>query len=394
MFLVLRYSLPIQIRKDGRIVTTQKRVQKYRSNINTSNWKKFFAGDRSIVIDDAKLVQSEIKQYTKGLNTTDENDFAWWIESYCSRTVGQTKTLKTLSPSTTKQNRHHLTEYYMWCRNYDIKTEDINLHIENALEWFEKYYQSKLESGRWSPSTIHTAFRNIRGFYNYVSDRSKSSFPYNILKKLKIPEAKNERDKLNSEEFQKLLDFITKFKDDTYWSKFIVMMRLQLKTGMRVGELVNIRKRNIDLKLKQMKIVGKGDRIRKLNFVDKTDTNIWNSIIKQYKRSSKDGIFLFYRTRVQEFPLSGKRLEVDIDENLATTTSYYAQRFREMRELLKLRDIITSHSLRRYFVTEFVKTNPKELAKQVIGHSSDRMINYYVGDLIEETTTTTIDIGV
>ena len=34
------------------------------------------------------------------------------------------------------------------------------------------------------------------------------------------------------------------------------------------------------------------------------------------------------------------------------------------------------------------------LLKQIIGHTSDRMVNYYVGDMIEETTTTTIDIGI
>ena len=77
-----------------------------------------------------------------------------------------------------------------------------------------------------------------------MADRSKSNFPYNILKKLKIPEARNERDKLNSEEFNKVLDFISLNKKDTRWSKFILMMTLQMKTGMRVSELCNIRKRN------------------------------------------------------------------------------------------------------------------------------------------------------
>ena len=55
---------------------------------------------------------------------------------------------------------------------------------------------------------------------------------------------------------------------------------------------------------------------------------------------------------------------------------------------------IGQYSIRRYFITEFVKSNSKELLKQIIGHTSDRMVNYYVGDMIEETTTTTIDIGI
>ena len=172
------------------------------------------------------------------------------------------------------------------------------------------------------------------------------------------------------------------------------MMTLQMKTGMRVSELCNIRKRNIDKKLKQIKIVGKGDKIRKLNFVDKADKDLWNSILQQYDKSDNNGLYLFYRTRVMEYPLKKKTVELDVDITLPTTSSYYLQRFREMRNELCLRKIITSHSIRRYFITEFAKSNSKELLKQIIGHSSDRMVNYYVGDMIEETTTTTIDIGI
>ena len=392
--LILNYSLPTTIKKNGKIRKHQIRKQKYRSNVDTSNWKKFFNGDRSIVIDDAKMVATEISKYKSNNKDLDENDFSWWIDNYVERKVGQTKTLKQLSPLTTKQNKNHLTQYHMWCRNYDIQSEDINTHIDNAVIWFEQYYQSKLESKDWSPTTIHTAYRNIRGFYNYVSDRSKSNFPYNILKRLRIPEAKNKRDKLNSDEFNKVLDFITLNKKDIRWSKFILMMTLQLKTGMRVSEFCNLRKRNIDKKLKQIKIVGKGDKIRKLNFVDEADKDIWESILKQYDKSSSEGLYLFYRTRIVEYPLQKKIVEIDVDTSLPTTSSYYLQRFREMREELELRKIITSHSLRRYFITEFVKNNSKELLKQIIGHTSDRMVNYYVGDMIEEDTTTTIDIGI
>ena len=392
--LILNYSLPSQIRIKGKLRNCQIRKQKYRSNVNTSNWKKFFDGDRSIVIDDAKFVEKEINKYKTDNLNLDENDFNWWIEDYCSRTVGQTKTLKQLSPLTTKQNRNHLTQYYDWCRSYDIESQDINTHIDKAVIWFEQYYQSKLEKKEWSPTTIHTAYRNIRGFYNYVSDRSKSAFPYNILKRLKIPEARNERDKLNSEEFNKVLDFITVNKKDIRWSKFILMMTIQLKTGMRVSELCNIRKRNINKNLKQIKIVGKGDKIRKLNFVDDADKSLWKLILQQYDKSGNDGLYLFYRTRVVEYLSKKKTVELDVDISLPTTSSYYLQRFREMREELGLRKIITSHSIRRYFITEFVKSNSKELLKQIIGHTSDRMVNYYVGDMIEETTTTTIDIGI
>ena len=89
--------------------------------------------------------------------------------------------------------------------------------------------------------------------------------------------------------------------------------------------------------------------------------------------------------------------DIDINKSLPTTDSYYQDRFSEMRDKLRLRGkgIITSHSLRRYFITKFVnKTGQRDLARQIVGHKTTRMTDYYMADLIEEDTETTIDIGI
>ena len=90
-------------------------------------------------------------------------------------------------------------------------------------------------------------------------------------------------------------------------------------------------------------------------------------------------------------------IEVEIDKDQHTTTSYYSQRFRKMRDTLGLRGkgVITSHSIRRYWITRFVgEGNTRDLASRLAGHTTTRMIDYYMGELIEPETITTIDIGV
>jgi len=391
--LILNYSIRIIHRKNGKMVNTQKRIQKYFPTITTANWKKFFDGDRSVIRDDAKYVENEINKHSAKTITIDENDWNYWIQNYITRTTGQTKTLKKLSPLTTKQNKLHLEQYYVWLIQHDPNSSDIHTHIDKGVFWFEKYYQYKLDKGDWANETVHTSFRNIRGFYNYVSMRSKIDFPYNILRRLQIPQATNTRDKLNSVEFAKVVDFINEKKDHLYWNKFVLMLSLQMKTGMRISELCFIKKSAVNLDLKQITILGKGDKIRKLNFVDKADKGIWKSIVKQYNISD-EGIYLFFRTRLQYFSKTDTKKEITISYDKPTTDGWYSKKFREMRSELGLRDIITSHSLRRYFITEFLKTNSKDLTKQIVGHSSDEMINKYIGDMIEEETTTTIDIGI
>jgi integrase len=170
------------------------------------------------------------------------------------------------------------------------------------------------------------------------------------------------------------------------------MLRLQLKTGMRVGELVDIRNSNIDENVKCIWISGKTGR-RKQNFNQESDIDIWNDILDKKGK----GLYLFYRTKIVDYSKQNKRVEKDIDLNKPTTSSYYCQRFREMREKLGLRGkgVITSHSLRRYFITTFVKeTKNRDLVRQIVGHSTSRMTDYYVGDMIDDDTKTTISIGV
>ena len=161
---------------------------------------------------------------------------------------------------------------------------------------------------------------------------------------------------------------------------------------MRVGELVDIRNRNIDEKDRTIWVSGKTGR-RPLHFRHEDDQKIWDDILDKKGK----GIYLFYRTKVVFYPKQKHKIEVDIDLNEPTTSSFYLQRFRQMRTLLGLRGkgIITSHSIRRYFITQFVKeTKNRDLVRQIVGHSSTKMTDYYMGDLIDKDTKTTISIGV
>ena len=105
---------------------------------------------------------------------------------------------------------------------------------------------------------------------------------------------------------------------------------------------------------------------------------------------------MFFITLVIFFTKTNTRKDVVIDLNAPTTTSYYLQKFRKMRDLLKLRGkgIISSHSVRRYFITRFVQESKnRDLTRQIVGHTSTRMTDYYVGNMIDEETKTTISLG-
>ena len=392
--LILTYTIPKQVKdKTGNPVIRRIHKEKYISQVNEKNWKKWFKKTSSIVKDHSKFVRDENELAEKTFtDNIDEYDFRWWIDRWLDRKVGNTIRNKELSHHTIKQNKNHINQYWEWVINYSRNSIEIRNHIDSAPDWFERFYQEKLSSGSWNPTTSATSFRNIRGFYNWIADRNKD-FPYDILKRLKVKKSENKRSVLNKTEYEKVIKFIIEKKDDEVWGKFVLMLRLQLKTGMRVGELVSIKTKNIDRDEKCIWISGKTGR-RQLNFKKPTDELIWNDVLNKITPESK---YLFYQTRVQFYPRQRLTIEVDLDINKNTTESYYLGKFRKMRILLGLRGkgFITSHSLRRYFITRFVnETGNRDLTRQIVGHTSTRMIDEYVDNMIDDGTTTTIDIGV
>ena len=391
MFILKKVKGVFKIRK--------KPKEKYISEINTENWKRFFNPKTSILRDHCEFVIKERDNASDIEGSGDEYDFKYWMETFFERKVGLTKTIKELSPETIKSNRRHIGDYYEWCLQHDATSKDIMNHVDNGFRWFETYYQQRMSGEwtnpktkkKWSASTIGIGHRNVRGFYNFIADRSTIGFPHDILKRLRIPKATNERDGLNPHEFKLVMDWILKNRQDEFWGKFILMLRLQFKTGMRVGELCKIKNGNIDLNNKSIKIVGKGSKSRMLYFQSEGDNKIWEDITTKMTESP----YLFYRTRVQFYPKQRKKIEVDVDTSKPTTESYYTQRFRQMRDVLGLRSIITSHSLRRYFITTFVKeTGNADLVQQIVGHESKRMVEHYIGNMIQEDTKTTIDLPI
>lgn len=390
--LILCYSVPKLKEVNGKLKTYASQKEKYINEVNIENWKKFFNGSRSLVKDHAQFVANEKEKADSKSGIGDQYELRYWVETYLIRTIGHTKTMKVLSPDTIRQNKHYVNDYVKWLDGNHKNTNDLFDHVDNAKEWFEDYYRDRLSEDRWSPATIGIAYRNIRGFYNYVADKHPDNFPYDLLKRVKIPKAQNMRDQLNPDEFNNIIDFIQDNETDAYFGKFILMLRLQMKTGMRCGEVVNIRIRNIDLANRKIQITGKGSLVRDLNLNHEGDDKIWDQIVA---KMDKEAIFLFYRTKIRKYPKLGISKELDVDKKLPTTTSYFLQRFREMREKLGLRKNTTSHSVRRYFITQFLKNNPnRDLVRMIVGHQSTRMTDYYVGNMIDPTTKTTIDLPI
>ena len=119
---------------------------------------------------------------------------------------------------------------------------------------------------------------------------------------------------LSLEHRKKINDFIISKSKDTLWSKFVLMLGIQMKTGLDPKIIVSIENKDIDETNRSIKLPNK-----LISFSKPNDDDLWDSIMER-KRNSK---YLFYRTRIQFYPRYKYSLEVDQDLDLPTSPEFF-----------------------------------------------------------------------
>ena len=132
---------------------------------------------------------------------------------------------------------------------------------------------------------------------------------------------------LSLEHRKKIDDFITLKSKDILWSKFVLMLGIQMKTGLDPKIIVSIENKDIDETNRSIKFPNK-----LISFSKPNDDDLWDSIMERKSNSR----YLFYRTRIQFYPRHKYSLEVDQDLDLPTSPDFFKRRFKQMKSVLNL----------------------------------------------------------
>ena len=130
---------------------------------------------------------------------------------------------------------------------------------------------------------------------------------------------------LSLEHLKKINDFIILKSKDTLWSKFVLMLRIQMKTGIDPKIIVSIENKDIDETNRSIKLPNK-----LISFSKPNDDNLWDSIMDR----KSDSKYLFYRTRIQFYPRYKYSLEVDQDLDLLSSPEFFKRKFKQMKLVL------------------------------------------------------------
>jgi len=226
---------------------------------------------------------------------------------------------------------------------------------------------TKLVQGKkkLSSFSINRMLSSLRSYLKFLIDMDyKVPVSPDIVKLIKT-ERKHPRVG-EFEEIIKLIEAPSKFeKNKIVALRNRAMLEVLFSTGMRISELINLKKEQID-KTGRIFIRGKGKKERFVYLTPRAKRHLNNYL---QVRGKTDSPYLFIPYRGKNAHLKEKKI----------SPNYLEERVKKYRELLGLNIPITVHGIRHAFATYLAESGANPAAIQILlGHESLDTTTRYV----------------
>lgn len=221
----------------------------------------------------------------------------------------------------------------------DVKTEELRIFLL-------KYLKEERKLGDRSINYYNSVIRFI---YEVTLDK--------VLNKKQLPMRKNKKTVykvLTKEELSTFFNCVDNFK-------FKTIFMLAYGSGLRIGEIANLRVEDIDSKNMRVFIrEGKGNKER-YTMLSKQSLEMLRVYWSKYRQNKRRGrIFLS-------------------ESGEAITVGVIREHFRKYRRKAKLSEKVTMHTLRHCYATNLIENGATLIqVKELIGHSNIRSTMEYV----------------
>lgn len=198
--------------------------------------------------------------------------------------------------------------------------------------------------------TIDNIRRILSSFYSWLEDEDyilKS--PVRRIKKVKV--SKIVKEVYSDEALEVIRDSCETLRD-------LAMIDLLSSTGMRVGELVNLDRADIDFQNRECVVLGKGDKERLVYFDARTKVHLHNYL--ESRKDDNPALFVTLNKPSNRLKISGVE-----------------KRLRELGRRLNM-DKVHPHKFRRTLATRAIdKGMPIEQVQKLLGHQKiDTTLEY------------------
>ena len=253
---------------------------------------------------------------------------------------------KNYSDYTITNYKEDLLSFNNFCQDNNINYLKIN--YSEAKKYLVYLYEQEKDKA----TTVSRKISSIRSFYKYLSNQK--NIDNSSFRLLKLP--KKEKKLPRYFEYNELLELFEVPDINTpLGERNRLILELLYASGIRVGELVNIKLTDIQMEQKTMYILGKGNKERIVYFNDVT-----YKYLKSYLKNGREKLnsnnldYLFLNNRGGKLTTRGVQ---DILEKIINKTA--------------LNKNISPHMLRHSFATHLLNEGCDLLSvQQLLGHSS------------------------
>ena len=242
-------------------------------------------------------------------------------------------------------------------KDYALFLEKNNLTIKDDNDKTLKLYLNYVYDKKISNKSISRHLSSLRTYYDFL--KKENIVTEHIFKNVKNP--KIEKTIPNFISHDKLNEIFTSFNDSDLDIRNRLVIELLYATGLRVGELVNIKIKDIDFGAQSIKVLGKGSKERYVFYNNTTKEVLKKYLVVRKKLQKKANDYLLLNDKGT--PIK----EASVRKIIQTT-------------LMKcgIKSKITPHTFRHTFATDLLNQGLDLVnVKELLGHASLNTTSIY-----------------
>jgi site-specific recombinase XerD len=274
------------------------------------------------------------------------------LEKSIDKFLNWLEVIKNKSPKTVEQYRRHLFYFqkFIWEKK---EVESFNLE---TIEWFRSsLYKNKKDI---SIKTANAYMITLRSFFKYLEKTGIKSVSPTSIDLIKQEQRMVEF--LTEEELEKL--FQTPDPHTIIGSRDLAIMECIYSTGLRISELTNLDKRDINLETREFAVRGKWRKIRVVYLTEKSAQLIQNYLEKRTDSYSP----LFIRHNFDKDNIA----TLD-DESVRLSRFFITTMIKQSAFKAGILKDISAHTLRHSFATTLLNNGADiRSIQEMLGHAS------------------------
>ena len=255
-----------------------------------------------------------------------------------------------------KHSNYTITSYKVDLMElYDFNTDYINIDEDGIKDFLEYLYSKGLNR-----NSISRKICSIRGLFQYL--HKEAIIKDNLFKEVISPKKNNSLPKyIKTNDIEKM--FLCFDKEDCFNERNALILEMLYATGVRIGELINIKVSDINLYDRTIKIMGKGRKERIVIYGSFCEDALKKYLNDGRKILSKDKNCDYLFLNKNGGKLSARFIRKIIDDVVRKCEIDYH---------------ISPHTLRHTFATDLLNNGADLMTvKELLGHSSINTTGIY-----------------